>query len=545
MPATSFTTGASTALLLLTATVVTTLFMLHGDSIQLWSRTAEHPPNSHSALLRLPNQATEERSLVGPHQNQRRTQENPPPPPQQEIRYVAFGTSTTWGAGLLNPETDTYPKLLSPNAVNLAIRASGPGSLAMCMMTMLEHAAPDAMYDVILIEYYHRTRDEVDINPFYNAVARLRKRFPDALIVFVRDWYLNGLISYADKSLGRWVDIEEWNKMDGNELPIHSEEYKNKFVQSVQQGIEWTWSEGMKERDHNLFEIASSVNGRIVNLSRPDNVLDFPPYRYFFADDGHHLSNEGHKDIARRVSRLVKTVGIHPNPRLGSWDETGRDVCVSWYTTGECPLPYSGEGVRMDNWFARKFALTFPFGHMDGVISFTNPTSTLMDLYMDYMSNGPLPGYYPLTEIIVESQWDGVAPVQIKRVYIDPSEPYSVHVVKPAFIATLPPGPYILRIRPVEPNKEHPFRIVGINLSDPSNRFNTPEVHIVEPNDCVDVLDLRDPSAAPPLGSKLSLFHYMDPKTTEVKKKKKGHERTTNHEKIESYVCDNVYNSNA
>ena len=45
----------------------------------------------------------------------------------REINYLAFGTSVTWGAGLVGDRfTNTYPKILSPNAKNLGMRAAGP-----------------------------------------------------------------------------------------------------------------------------------------------------------------------------------------------------------------------------------------------------------------------------------------------------------------------------------------------------------------------------------------------------------------------------------
>ena len=46
---------------------------------------------------------------------------------RREINYLAFGTSVTWGAGLVGDRfTNTYPKILSPNAKNLGMRAAGP-----------------------------------------------------------------------------------------------------------------------------------------------------------------------------------------------------------------------------------------------------------------------------------------------------------------------------------------------------------------------------------------------------------------------------------
>jgi len=539
MPAISFTTGASTALLLLTAvTVGTTLFMLHGDSMKPWSssgETTKHSSKSHHALLRLHNEeviTTKKESLVEESQGRRTQEKNP-----QEIRYVAFGTSSTWGAGVdgINRETDVYPKLLSPNAVNLAIRASGPGAPAMCIKTMLESAGPDAIYDVIMIEYYHRMLLEVDIDALYTALQRLRKRFPDALIVFIRDWYIVGMIGYVDNVKRGWVDTEEWNKKYGKESPIHSDAYANKFLQSVQNGFEWTWNPHVKGRDSVLAQMASSVNGKVISLTRPENAVDFLDYRKYLAPDGHHLSLEGHKDIARRVAHVVNTVGIHPNPRLGSWDDAGHDVCISWFDTGECPLKFQGKGVEMDNWFAGKYGLTFPFP-TGGDIFFANPINRPMDLYINFMANGPLPSYYPLTEITVESLSAEKGVMQLKPVYIDPGEPYKVHIIKPAFIGTVPPGDYILHARPVEAGKEHPFRIVGINLSDPRQRFETPEVHSVQPDDCVDVQHMMGPPVTLSRGQQLTLSHYTDPKTTELK-----NNRSPDHAKVVAYVCDNVF----
>ena len=99
--------------------------------------------------------------------------------PSEQIRYAAFGTSIAWGAYLQNRQKDAFIWQLSPNAANFAIRASGSEYPARCLSSMIG----DQVFDVIVLEFTMRTEHST-----FELAQRLRQRFPDAVIISLRNW---------------------------------------------------------------------------------------------------------------------------------------------------------------------------------------------------------------------------------------------------------------------------------------------------------------------------------------------------------------------
>ena len=100
------------------------------------------------------------------------------------LRYLTLGASATYGVTLPD-RTTGYPYQLSPNVTNLAIRASGPNYPSICAQTMIDNDNDndDNIYDVIILEYLMACNDGLEV-----LAHRLRKRFPDATIIFNMMW---------------------------------------------------------------------------------------------------------------------------------------------------------------------------------------------------------------------------------------------------------------------------------------------------------------------------------------------------------------------
>jgi hypothetical protein len=112
-----------------------------------------------------------------------------------DLKFLVFGTSRAYGKGLEDREHEAFPKLLSSrgdNTVNLGIPASSSAYVGTCLASTLEDSAAtgsgaaDDAFDVIIMEYPNEKKQM-----FPNTVKlaeRLRKRFPDALIIFMELW---------------------------------------------------------------------------------------------------------------------------------------------------------------------------------------------------------------------------------------------------------------------------------------------------------------------------------------------------------------------
>ena len=441
----------------------------------------------------------------------------------REINYLAFGTSVTWGAGLVGDRfTNTYPKILSPNAKNLGMRAAGPYYPAMCVQSLVtaddqcqidedeNEYCDETIYDVILLEYVRRANDEEGAS-LRKLASRLATRYPDALLLFVSDWHprlihtsIGGGPRPTAKQIRqegkKWrpaqdIIVKDWNRKVNKNLPLDSEEFKETFLRSVEKGIEWNWNEVKAKNEDIVDVLAKEFGGYVVNLPRPEEAVDFIDYIPYFAEDFHHLSDDGHAAVAEKVLELIDELGIVQNPRLGPWtveedgSGAGTDSCVNWFETGFSPLSVSGNNITMQEFSSLKFGLNFPNG---GSIVVHNPFDAPMSLHLSYMTTGPPPSIYPPTEVTITpigtppellspSEGNKLAQ-QFKEAQIEQAttarqsdspptivDPTSwgevpVHPAQTSYVGVVMPGDNAVSFRPLE-KRDLPFRLISTAIN--------------------------------------------------------------------------------
>jgi len=196
------------------------------------------------------------------------------------LRYLAFGTSKTYGARLGKPSDDAFPYLLSSEATNLALRATGPTYPNMCAQSMVG----DGMYDVIMIEYFTDAPEGAA-----QLAQRLRERFPDATIIFIVIWFFHMIRCIEDSEHFRMFD---WIRKKGfvNQRLVVD---RIKLIKAIEAkpSADFYFSPQITHHGLNTIEIAAkSVHGYI--LKGPPSTMDF------FADDWYHPSEEGHRMMA-------------------------------------------------------------------------------------------------------------------------------------------------------------------------------------------------------------------------------------------------------
>ena len=184
------------------------------------------------------------------------------------LRILALGGSVTWG-GVIRNKYDAYPSLLGqlhPKSTvdNMAIRASGANFPSGCIQSMIEgEAFPEyealskdedrttKVYDLILLEFSMNGIEGLDF-----LLYRLRTRFPNAILVYVHL-----------RSLGR-----------------HS----------------------IKLEDQQLKDLMAPVNGIYFMMPPVEVAPDTNGKSYhLYGADRHHLSEVGHKYIAKGVVDLL------------------------------------------------------------------------------------------------------------------------------------------------------------------------------------------------------------------------------------------------
>eukprot|EP00559_Dactyliosolen_fragilissimus_P006036 CAMPEP_0184866372 /NCGR_PEP_ID=MMETSP0580-20130426/22117_1 /TAXON_ID=1118495 /ORGANISM="Dactyliosolen fragilissimus" /LENGTH=314 /DNA_ID=CAMNT_0027366043 /DNA_START=360 /DNA_END=1304 /DNA_ORIENTATION=+ len=293
----------------------------------------------------------------------------------------------------------------------------------------------EIVYDLIFLEF--------SINGFPGAeflLARLKKRYPDAIIVYV---HLQSLVSPTRLEL-----------------------------------TEIFFSQLMKPHDglYYMFPIEQLNDAKAAEL---------------FADDRHHLSHIGHKFVAHGLSALLQTFLNAKNnliprkPRLGTWG--AGDQCYMWLSSeGKFPISVQADGGKycMFDEKKHKYSYEVEYGN-DATLSFRRKDFNFdmkqinIPIHVVQMTKGNPPDY-PKTEINLNYN-----NAEYKSKYvIDPREDplfpeWSwAHLTSPQNVGFTTPGLNTLSIQPLEKTKE-PFRIVGIIICGACVEMNQTSFHLL------------------------------------------------------------------
>lgn len=388
-----------------------------------------------------------------------------------ELRYVTFGASRTWGAGMGADRFKAFPYILSDEVLNLAIRACGPEYPALCTYSML---GEDTIADVIILEYYLDAK-----NNLIRLAKRLRQRFPLATMIFLRIW---GPFQYKYTPTNEFAGLKKW-------LPEHSLEsiWDEKFTSSMMlekfEDWEYNTDETIIDAQNEAIEASG---GYLFELERPEDPrVALTDYAHFYSKDMVHLSVHGHAFVASSIRRMLLDLNVTRHDDVQPW--IAIDQCDSWYEDGSTPsfallhpminmtkfsTDHSLKGTQRLEGGNGKFALEITGKTL--WIRLHNALDQPADVFLRFMVEGPPPSRYPQTRILL-------GPDDKEGVVIDPiimDYNHMVHVNKVAKVGTIPPGYTVMRMIPLEPDKKDPFRITGIIITplDETPPSSTPEL---------------------------------------------------------------------
>ena len=384
----------------------------------------------------------------------------------ERFSVVAFGTSDTWGSGILeeltgeNPAPYTYPCLLGASDVsNLAIRASGPGYPSVCLQSMMDRGQPSPQwYQVILLEFELRADEGLLL-----LAQRLRQRFPDAIMVFLDVWYPRMIRvqrpSFSDRES---VTIQAYQRHYGFRGLHDPDFWQHLRTRTANANLTFQHRTDLVQLQN---EIRHRVNGYVWRLPYPSttnssmigpNLAHMAP---LFSQDYKHLSKQGHEYVARGIRRLLRSIPNQYAPAAttrGEWQS--HDACANWLLSGKCPHTLvSGLAMNVFDRTAHKHGLQVLPNNRVGEMDIVNPFSSPATLYLSYMSTGA-PSKYPVVRISLVSEGTLSFELQPKV----QRQPIHVAVTLRAF--TLAPGTTSrLVIEPLE-KTEWPFRIVATSI---------------------------------------------------------------------------------
>lgn len=371
---------------------------------------------------------------------------------RQGLRYAVFGSSIAWGAGL-ESRFDAYPYQLSPKVDNYATYAGGPNYPAVCTETLV---GDQRTYDVVIIDYYLLAPEGLNF-----LATKIRNRFPDAVIVFLKIWTANMLRRKLPDGSGY-----ETLKAFQDRLLAYGFENGSKDLTSALQNdsAQWIFPPHATE-DGAVQQAANSVNGIVFEQDKygGDAKQFLINNLYMFDDTDVHglLSQAGHNYFAGAIQGIVSNA-ISQNSTTasaiqGSANPWGRgDSCNVWFTSGHCELKYSQnyQVVLYDDWHG-KYALELS---EPGWFNVTNPFGDPRRLFLSFISTNK-PGSYPKVEL---TSLDGIILNPV-----DTSHNFRNNVDAPQTIpvGVLPPGESTILVNPLESTSQ-PFRLVGFAITD-------------------------------------------------------------------------------
>ncbi|GFH56240.1 predicted protein [Chaetoceros tenuissimus] len=387
----------------------------------------------------------------------------------KDIKYVAFGSSHTWGAALENRDEETYIKQLArpffENGVNNGIRSAGPSYPANCLYSMIgeEH------FDVIVLEEYMHIQDGM-----MQLGSRIRERFPDAIIVIVHHWMPFQIVNDAVfDDRGRPINLDQYReKMGFDRDYMHNPEFHELLKTTPDQ---WHfWFDRYREKEELTAEIATAVNAYVVKTpinTKRDGLGGWVHFGdQLLSTDSFHPSVQGHAFIANQIRDIIHRVGIPKNPRVNPF--TQKDQCYNWLMDGilDSPNVSFGDSFKMVNMpNTQKYALELQTNDENGNnwINLFNEGDDFMDVYIGHMTTSP-EQKYPMVEAFHEHSND--EKYELNPTPTDLFGGREIHVERMTHVGVIEPNsPLKIYFKPMG-ESEWPFRIMSIMINP---RFET------------------------------------------------------------------------
>jgi CheY-like chemotaxis protein len=369
------------------------------------------------------------------------------------MRYLTFGSFDMWGLGLSDYNL-AYPSLLDGNVNNAAVPLGGTALPAVCTESM----TGDDVFDVIVIDYFMQVATGLDV-----LAKRIRKRFPNALMVFVRRWNPSHIVyqGASNKSSQQENAITFMSKRGF--VNFHSDNFKKALSETKPE--DWRFDHVNGRNDRIILEVLEAVGGRLVELPHPEDwnaMTALSSYIDLFNIDGPRaLSEKGHSVIATLILQLTeheKTAekSMAVRNELGTWG--AGDLCQMWYTTGALDTHQYSSKVKMKKFadkFGDKYALEFP--REGGTITVTNPFDFPRMLHLTYMTTGLALDLYPQIQIYLGKVPSVILDATNKKV------DRFTHVPRTVAVGLIDPGKTVVRVVPMNQSRAL-FRLAGASI---------------------------------------------------------------------------------
>ncbi len=393
---------------------------------------------------------------------------------ERTLRFLTFGSASTWGQGLRNRQREAFPFLLSSEVDNYATPFGGAALPAVCTQSIVGN---EAKYDVIVLEFSPQQVDD----GLSVLSKRLRQRYPNATIVFVKLWSPSANLRYQLNETLQ-ISADEWRRRSGSSLFRGRKPQKEALLTDPNKwSLEWSDAGALRE-------VVFSVNGYMYSLPspQPDKAIEtLTNYIDLFQnDDWSQLSPLGHSLVAHGILNVVQR-NVPPTleqQTLGSWGSG--DACALWQSTGlssehRTVLSSSQHVSKLSSPSTRRVHFG---GHRHAVevgsgiatLNVNNPFDEERMLYLTYMtaldsSSSSSSKVYPQTRIslgdkpsiLVDPIYSGNDDriLQTEQQLLDPNH----HRARTTPIGVIPPGETIIKLQAQETTLNR-FRLTGASF---------------------------------------------------------------------------------
>lgn len=409
---------------------------------------------------------------------------------KKSYRILALGGTTTWGRSH-EEKKNAFPAVVSKmlgrrwKASDLVVRADDAAYSSQCIESMIRDSVEtiDEMvdpFDIILLEFSLGSMDGIEL-----LLKRLRRRYPNAVIVYVHLW-----------SLGRVTETKPTDSLCKGTFCMQASEHVKKRQQIDRairlrrlkdtaaftptenitrhfDGKEWAFSDKMleisKQQNDHVKRALSKVEGLMFELPVPET-----PHRAlsssWFDSDLHHLSGGGHKFLAQQIYYMLKKSNVTEildvsvgNQTDGTWGKG--DQCMSWIENGKANSVHFKGGKMKEFGEPVKYALHIGGNESNDSASiyFENYSDEYQPLRLEVMSYND--GFYPKAQVHINMQRNQTKNDTNVHYHIDPMHPdvfqQQFHIPRSAYVDQVKPGRNKITIE-ASNSSQQPLRVTGL-----------------------------------------------------------------------------------
>jgi hypothetical protein len=368
-----------------------------------------------------------------------------------QLRFLFFGTSRTYGS-LLEDTSNAFPHLVAPsNGFNLGIPGGTAHYPSMCTYSMTHPVENGDAFDVIVLEY------DLDGQFVVQLAQRLRHRYPEAHIVLVDMWKLDGYrtMKEANKTLGQWL-VDHGIEVKKTTYSVKPSTAK--YILTNTSPNDWFYQNHARF-DRKMYENLEKLGVAVVKSQIPWDLHSAMRRSHYFVEDLHHFSVAGHLHVADQILRHLERINFRTQHigTIQKWYD--RDKCETWFQNGVTTMKYDKANIVMNKFTISKYALEVR--GPQSWLNVTNNDSVNKQFVLDTMVAMP-DCKYPAVEFSIVGSSEKPAVADCPK-----TSPYNrqVNIQTRINIGIIGHGESKILIRVLEDNKEWPFRITGMGLS--------------------------------------------------------------------------------